>query len=225
MKGFTQGLAHGAGLSIPLLGAGLLFEHKVKKDAEEAARNVRNQALMAAGLYGGIKALTGNQKLGDAMSMDLQNFVRPETLSTLKRVGLSKFAGAMLGVDELTIKEAAREIGRRAFMSRVEAKKIASGIDALAELQGVPKTAAPSLLATLAARSIPHAIGGAAIAAAPELTADGPVNTDKLIERALMGGGLGLVGGMGANLYRGEQANPSAARGLGETVENMFTRR
>jgi hypothetical protein len=52
------------------------------------------------------------------------------------------------------------------------------------------------------------------ISAAPELMAEGPMNTDKLMERALLGGGLGLVGGMGAHLYRGEQRNPDAAASL-----------
>src|SRR6266542_2552397 len=56
---FGKGLALGAGLGLPLLGAGHLLLRDARHQGEELVRDARNQALLAALGIGGAQALGG----------------------------------------------------------------------------------------------------------------------------------------------------------------------
>lgn len=66
------------------------------------------------------------------MAFNIENFFSKRGLEAVKTQGLHKVAGAMIGVDEVTIKDAAQIIGTRARLRRSEFAKIADGIRALA---------------------------------------------------------------------------------------------
>jgi len=66
------------------------------------------------------------------MAFNIENFFSKRGLEAIKSKGLHKVAGAMIGIDEVTIKDAAQVIGTRARLRRQEFAKIASGIQALA---------------------------------------------------------------------------------------------
>lgn len=152
------------------------------------------------------------------MSLDIMRLIPTRTVDTLRTAGLHKVAGAMIGVDELTIKEAAREIGRRAFLRRVETHKIAAGIEALAELRG-EKTA--GVLGELLRRQAVPAMIGAGAAALPDLMASGPVDQDQMMQHMLLGGGLGAAGGA---LHLGGKtmaANPLLERQTMQAISKM----
>jgi hypothetical protein len=137
---------------------------------------------------------------------------------TMRTAGLHKVAGVMLGVEELTMKEAAREIGRRAFMRRAETKKIAAGIEALAELNG-EKTG--GVLSELLKRQAVPTMIGAGAAALPDLLAPGPVDQDRMMQHMLLGGGLGALGGAAHLHGKVMDANPNIASQLSDAVAKM----
>lgn len=66
------------------------------------------------------------------MTLKIENFFSPRGLNAVKTQGLHKIAGAMVGVDEVTVKDAAQIIGAKARLRRREFAKIAEGIAALA---------------------------------------------------------------------------------------------
>ena len=66
------------------------------------------------------------------MTIKIENLVPTKTVDTVKRAGLHKVTGAMAGVGEVTVKEAAQIIGTKARLQRRENEKIAAGIRALA---------------------------------------------------------------------------------------------
>lgn len=150
---------------------------------------------------------------------DIMRFVSPRTVNTLRLAGMHKVAGAMLGLDELNIKEAAREIGRRAFLRRADAKKIASGIEALAELNG-EKIA--SVLPALLSRQAGPALLGAGAAVLPDLLShEGPLDNDALMRKALMGGALGMGAGALHTGHKALQANPHLEHGMADAIAKM----
>jgi len=151
------------------------------------------------------------------MSFDIANFVSPAALRVLKTAGLHKMAGVMAGIDELTMKEAVATIGAKAHLRHCEMRKMADGINALAELHG-EKVAGPSILSALAQHAVTPGLLGAGIGAGSELMNEGPVNMERLVSRALMGGGIGMAGGMASHLGRASAANPSAAAAMSESI-------
>lgn len=152
------------------------------------------------------------------MALDIMRFVSARSVNALRQVGLHKVAGAMLGIDELNIKEAAREIGRRAYTRRAEAKKIASGIEALAELHG-EKTS--GVLGELLKRQAMPAMIGAGAAALPDLMAPGPVDQDQMMQHMLLGGGLGALGGAAHLHGKTMAANPHIADQMQTAISRM----
>jgi hypothetical protein len=66
---FGKGLAFGAGVGLPLLGAGHLLLRDARHQGEELVRGARNQALLAALGIGGAQALGGTFAGGDALKL------------------------------------------------------------------------------------------------------------------------------------------------------------
>jgi len=155
------------------------------------------------------------------MSFAIENFLAPSALRVIKRAGLHKVAGAMAGIPELTVKEAIATIGAKARLRTREVQKIAAGLEALAALQG-EKTAANPVIGALLPHAATPALLGAAIGAGSELMNDGPVNTDRLLSRALAGGAIGGLGGMHAHLGRASAANPNAASAMADTIKRTL---
>jgi hypothetical protein len=152
------------------------------------------------------------------MDFVVENFIPPRNLGALRRMGLHKIAGAMLGVPEVTFKEAVAYLGAKAFLHRAEATKIAHGIEALATLRG-EKVA--NVWQSVLQRSTAPALLGAGIAALPEMTGDQPINWDNVLRRGAMGAAVGGVGGAALNLDRAFQANPGLANALHHAVQGM----
>jgi hypothetical protein len=136
------------------------------------------------------------------MDFDAEKLYPEHLRDTLKRVGLHKVAGAMLNVDEVTIKEAVAVIGAKAFMRRREMQKIADGINALAALSG-EKTAGPGLpWGTMLSKSVAPALLGGAAATLPEMImSQQPTNPDEMMKRFALGAALGGFGGALHNLH------------------------
>lgn len=63
---------------------------------------------------------------------NLDHLLSPEAISVIQTAGLHKIAGAMHGVDEMTMPIAAQLIGQRAYMRRKTARLVADGIISLA---------------------------------------------------------------------------------------------
>jgi hypothetical protein len=125
--------------------------------------------------------------------MTLDDLIPPHVTATVRDAGLHKIAGAMLGVPELTIKEAVATIGARAFMRRKEARAIVDGIAAYAMLTNEKIAENPALMALLRRAAIPAAVG-AGIGMAPHYLSSDPYEQQK---SALPGGALGgLLGGL-----------------------------
>lgn len=126
--------------------------------------------------------------------MNLDDLISPAVTATVAEQGLHKIAGAMLGVPELTIKEAVTSLGVKAFMRRKEARAIVDGIVAYATLTNEKIAENPALMALLRKAAIPAA-AGAGIAAMPHLMSNDPYEQQKSVLPALLTGGL--LGGMG----------------------------
>jgi hypothetical protein len=125
--------------------------------------------------------------------MTLDDLIPPHVTATVRDAGLHKIAGAMLGVPELTIKEAVFSIGARAFMRRKEARAIVDGIAAYATLTNEKIAENPALMALLRRAAVPAAVG-AGIGMAPHFMSNDPYEQQK---SALPGGALGgLLGGL-----------------------------
>lgn len=146
------------------------------------------------------------------MDVKVENFIAPENLRKIATIGLHKIAGAMYGVDELTMRDAFEQIGRRYFAKRAEARTIAEGIEAFAALTDQPKTAALERL--LRPNSMAMPLLGAGLMAAPEMMHDGPIDWNAAMKKGLLGAGAGAVGGGIANLERTLKSNPAIAGDL-----------
>jgi hypothetical protein len=156
--------------------------------------------------------------------MDAEKLYPAHLRDTLRRVGLHKIAGAMLGCDEVTLKEAVAVIGAKAYFRRRETQKIAAGIDALEALTRTKeKTAAsPSgeVLRALLRAGLPAAVGGAGLAVLPKVLSNDPQDKSSYIAPALLGGGLGLLGGAAGAGLRASSANPESAAGIAAAIRN-----
>ena len=118
------------------------------------------------------------------MDFDAEKLFPEHLRETLRRTGLHKIAGAMLNVDEVTIKEAVAVIGAKAFLRRRETQKIAAGIEALAALTG-EKTAGPGLpWGTMLSRSVaPALLGGAAATLPHMIMSPQPTDPDEMMKQ------------------------------------------
>lgn len=139
--------------------------------------------------------------------VNLDNLVSHRAIAAIRSAGLHKVAGAMAGLDEIDIRTAAGLIGARAYMRRKQAALVAEGIGALALVQGEKLGAGWS---DLLSRSFLPAVAGAGLATIPDFMQDGPMDTDKAMQHALLGGALGGVGSMARNVGRAAKANPAA---------------
>lgn len=151
-------------------------------------------------------------------NLAVEKFVPQRALDAIRRAGLHKVAGALRGFDEITLKEAAGLLGARAYVRRKEASAIIEGIVAFAELRG-EKTAG-NLTSELLHRALAPAAFGAGIATIPDLMADGPVDQNKMLQHALIGGGIGLAGGAGNAVRRATQNDPALAEHLVQALQN-----
>jgi hypothetical protein len=153
------------------------------------------------------------------MDFDAEKLFPEHLRETLRRTGLHKVAGAMLGIDEVTLKEAVAVIGARAYLQRHENQKIAAGIKAFAELTGEKVAENPmlDLGGALLRRGLPMAALTTGVSLAPKLLHGEHIDaTDALLPAA-----AGLIGGAGAAGYRGLKNNP----GLVEPLTNMLRTR
>lgn len=130
--------------------------------------------------------------------MTLDDLIPPYVTAVVAEQGLHKIAGAMLGVPELSIKEAVSVIGMKAFMRRKEGRAIADGIAAYATLTNEKIAENPALMALLRRAAIPAA-AGAGIAAMPHFLSNDPYEQQKSVLPAMLTGGL--MGGMGGMLH------------------------
>jgi len=156
--------------------------------------------------------------------MDAEKLYPAHLRDTLRRVGLHKIAGAMLGCDEVTLKEAVAVIGAKAYFRRRETQKIAAGIDALEALTcaGEKTAASPSgeVLRALLRSGLPSAVGGAGLAVLPKILSHEQNAPSDYIAPALLGGGLGLIGGAAGAGLRATRANPESAAGIAAAIRN-----
>lgn len=128
--------------------------------------------------------------------MDLDDLIPPQVTSAVARVGLHKIAGAMLGIPELTLGDAVRTLGARAYQRRKEARAIADGIAAYAVVAGEKIAENPALMALLRRSAMP-ALAGAGIAAAPQLLSNDPMTQHQSVLPSMgIGALLGAAGGM-----------------------------
>lgn len=156
--------------------------------------------------------------------MDAEKLYPSHLRDTLRRVGLHKVAGAMLGIDEVTLKEAVAVIGAKAYLRRRETQKIAAGIDALEALTGssgkVAATPSGEVTRALLRAGLPGAAAGAGIAILPKMLSRDPRDQSGYLAPALLGGGLGLLGGAAGAGLRATRANPDAAAGIAAAVHS-----
>ena len=153
------------------------------------------------------------------MDFDAEKLFPEHLRETLRRSGLHKVAGAMLGIDEVTLKEAAAIIGAKAYLRRRETQKIATGISAFAALTGekVAENPLMDLGSALLKRGLPMAGLSAGITLAPKLLRGEPIEaTDALLPAA-----AGLIGGAGYGAYKGLQANPHLVEPLTQAVRGV----
>jgi hypothetical protein len=157
------------------------------------------------------------------MDFDAEKLFPMHIRDTLKRTGLHKIAGAMLDIDEVTIKEAAAIIGAKAYLHRRENQKIAAGLKALSDLTGEKLAGNPmmDLGATLLRRAAPAALGGMALTTVPKLLSGDPITTNDLLAPAAIGGLGGLIGGMGATGYRALKTHPELLPGLTHALNTV----
>jgi hypothetical protein len=87
--------------------------------------------------------------------MTLDDLIPPHVTTAVHDLGLHKVAGAMLGVPELTLKEAVAVIGAKAYLQRKEARSIADGIASYAALIGEKVAENPALMALLQRNLVP----------------------------------------------------------------------
>lgn len=141
----------------------------------------------------------------------LRALARPAA-DAVRRHGLHKVAGAIAGVEEMSLKEATTLLGAHAYMRRREFQKIAMGLRALADLSGVKLADMP--WGALLQKSLPYAIGGGVIGALPDLMAEGPLNKDLALQHALAGAAIGGTAGGASTLHQLARRNPA----IGEQI-------
>lgn len=139
--------------------------------------------------------------------MTINDLIPASTIDTIKQAGLHRVLGAMQGVPELSLKEAAQVIGERAYRRRKEAAQITAGIAALAKV--TEKTANPAVAALLSRALVP-ALGGAAIAAIPHYMSNDPMKGSPAVPMGI-GALLGGIGGVGSAFGKAVQG-PLAAQ-------------
>ena len=158
------------------------------------------------------------------MGIDVEKLFPAHLRGTLQRAGLHKIAGAMLGVDEVTLKEAVAVVGAKAYLRRRETQKIAAGIDAFAAIthQGEKQAASPQaqVLMSLLRSGLPAAVGGAGLAVLPKVLSNDPRDDRGYLAPALLGGGLGLLGGAMGTGLRAAKNNPGSAAGIAQAIKN-----
>lgn len=133
--------------------------------------------------------------------MTIDDLIPPHVTKAVADAGLHKIAGAMMGVPEVTIKEAVALIGYKAYLRRKEARAIVDGLMAYSALTNEKVADAEALLA-LGRRALLPALLGAGVAAVPALTSENPYERQKLPGAAITGGVLGGVGGLLHALYK-----------------------
>ncbi len=146
--------------------------------------------------------------------MDISRFIPARNLETLRRVGLHKIAGAMHGLNEMTLKEGVALSAARTFAMNAENRSVREGLTSLAALRGEKVAEEPWI--PLAMRSLgPAALGGlAAYLGSPN---DPDAELRNTAAGVGLGGGLGLLN----TLRRSFAANPGMANVLGETVTKL----
>lgn len=81
--------------------------------------------------------------------MTLDDIIPRHVVETVARVGLHKIAGAMNGIDEMTLPAAIGILGAKSYLRRKEARAIADGIASYAVLSGTKVAEDPSLVEAL----------------------------------------------------------------------------
>jgi len=151
--------------------------------------------------------------------MTLDDLIPPNVTAAVRDLGLHKIAGAMLGVPELTIKEAVATVGAKAYLRRKEARSIVDGIVAFAALTNEKVADNAALMAMLRRAAMP-ALAGAGIAAIPQLMSNDPNQYGHESLLPAMGMGALLGGGMGAmNSMR--QLPPDVSQGAAHAFRQM----
>lgn len=141
--------------------------------------------------------------------MTLDDLIPPFVTRTVARQGLHKIAGAMLGVPELTSKEAVAVIGAKAYLRRKEARTIVDGIAAYATVTGEKIAEDPALMALLRRAAMP-ALAGAGVAAIPQL-----LDPNRQGQSLLPAMGMGaLLGGAGGAANAIHNLHPDASQAL-----------
>ena len=145
--------------------------------------------------------------------MDIENFIPTRNLDVLRRVGLHKIAGAMNGVDEMTLKEAFAVIAAKAHLKRAEHRDIMAGLESLSVLRGEKEANTMDLMGPLLLKALPAAaIGGAGAYMAS------PNDPDAELSNFGMGAGLGGIAGLLRGLHIGSQRDPQSASALGAAI-------
>lgn len=150
--------------------------------------------------------------------MNLEDLVPASTVETVKRVGLHKIAGAMLGVSELTIGDAAASIGAKAYLRRKEARLMVNGIAAYAAVTGEKVAENPAMMALLRRAVAPAMLGGG-IGAVTHFMNDDP-NKGSIVGPMAAGGLLGAVGGS-LNALNASTRNSTMASPLADALQNF----
>jgi hypothetical protein len=133
--------------------------------------------------------------------MNLDDLIPSHVTAAVAAQGLHKIAGAMLGLPELTIKEAVGTIAMKAFMRRKEARSIADGIAAYATLTNEKIAESPALMALLRRAAMPAAVG-AGIGMAPKLMSNDPYQQQQsALPAGVLGALLGGLTGVGTSLH------------------------
>lgn len=134
------------------------------------------------------------------MDFKIENFISSRNLQLLSKTGLHKTAGAMVGVPELTIKQAVTILGMKLRQKRAEDALIHDGIQALGELRGEKVAAGLQLQRWLphVSQGLPAALLGGGIGYA--LAPDDPQAENKYLTRGAL---LGLLGGTLASVNKG----------------------
>ena len=150
--------------------------------------------------------------------MDIRNFISPQNLAVLQKAGMHKVAGALNGVEEMTIKEGIALIAAKFHIKRAEARDISAGLASLEALR-TEKTAEMPWMPLLAKALPGAALGGlGAYIASPDEDPNDPRSHDKMMRNvaysALAGGGLGLLN----TLRRIGKINPVAGQQIGAAI-------
>lgn len=151
--------------------------------------------------------------------MTLDDLIPPHVIAVVAEQGLHKVAGVMLGLPELTIKEAVGVLGAKAYVRRKQARAFADGIVAYAVVTGEKIAENPAMMALLQ-KSLMPALAGAGIAAVPHLISRDPQEhgLGAMLPSMGIGALLGGAGGAASELN-------SATRGpLGPALAERIMR-